>query len=80
MVAEMSVAWGNQEKAGLVGMEWKERLCWRVCLIGSMLEGIGNLQVLEQGSGQTESDFVSDRACRPGCTRGPLGSSTSATF
>lgn len=25
MVAEMSVAWGDQEKAGLVGMEWKEK-------------------------------------------------------
>lgn len=24
MVAEMSVAWGDQEKAGLVGMDWKE--------------------------------------------------------
>lgn len=46
VVAEMCVGWGDQEQAGLVGMEGGRRACWRGCIIGCVWEAVGSLQVL----------------------------------
>lgn len=44
MVAEMSVGWGDQEAAGLAGMESRrrKRQRWQGCSIGSMWEATGS--------------------------------------
>lgn len=57
-MAEMSVAWGDEEEAGLVGME-SGRSVLAGYNIGLMWEATGNVkEVLEQGCDQKETDFL----------------------